>query len=296
MVVFFLSGRAQHAKPKIDSRGALFAAVASSTMILAFSMAGTMYPWASIQVLGLLAVSIVVWVLFFKAEASAEEPIVDLQVLKNRTFITLASAGLLSSFGMAGLDDLLPSSDAGRSRSQCNVDGTDHDSRQCSDEFSRSSYRIHTRPHKALQMDVRSGLRVNAGDYGSRVIFFNAATPVWWGFIAFTLAGMSMGSIPTLNTLVAQYAVPRRLLGVVMGALYFSVMIGQSLAPAILGSAMNMKYTSTLKASLPAEVSQLADQATMTSLGNPRVLLSAPAMESLRETIHKDKRQRAGGF
>jgi len=86
---------------------------------------------------------------------------------------------------------------------------------------------------------------------------------------------------------VAQYAVPRRLLGVVMGALYFSVMIGQSLAPAILGSAMNMKYASTLKASLPAEVSRLADQATMTSLGNPRVLLSAQAMESLRETINK---------
>ena len=96
-----------------------------------------------------------------------------------------------------------------------------------------------------------------------------------------------MGAIPTLNTLVAQYAVPKRLLGVVMGALYFSVMIGQALAPAILGSAMNMKYNSTLKASLPAEVSRLADQATMTSLGNPRVLLSEPAMASLRETINK---------
>jgi hypothetical protein len=96
-----------------------------------------------------------------------------------------------------------------------------------------------------------------------------------------------MGAIPTLNTLVAQYAVPKRLLGVAMGALYFSVMIGQAIAPAILGSAMNMKYNSTLKAALPVEVSQLADKATMTSLGNPRVLLSESAMASLRETLGK---------
>ena len=96
-----------------------------------------------------------------------------------------------------------------------------------------------------------------------------------------------MGAIPTLNTLVAQYAVPKRLLGVAMGALFFSVMIGQALAPAILGSAMNMKYNATLKVSLPPEISRLADQATMTSLGNPRVLLSKSAMDSLQTTVNK---------
>jgi MFS family permease len=119
------------------------------------------------------------------------------------------------------------------------------------------------------------------------LIFFKAATPVFWGFVAFTLAGIGMGAIPTLNTLVVQYAVPKRLLGVAMGALFFSVLMGQALAPAILGSAMNMKYNSILKASLPAELSQLADQATMTSLGNPRVLLSKPAMAALRATLNK---------
>ena len=53
------------------------------------------------------------------------------------------------------------------------------------------------------------------------LIFFNSATPILWGFLAITLAGISMGAIPTLNTLVAQYAVPKRLLGVAMGALFF---------------------------------------------------------------------------
>jgi MFS family permease len=119
------------------------------------------------------------------------------------------------------------------------------------------------------------------------LVFFKAETPVLWGFVVTTMAGLGMGAIPTLNTLVAQYAVPKRLLGVATGALFFSVMIGQAVAPAILGSAMNMKYNSSLKASLPAEVSKMADQATMTSLGNPRVLLSKPAMAALRSTLDK---------
>ena len=72
-------------------------------MILAFSLAGTMYPWASMQVIGLLAVSVVFWTLFVKTEGSAQEPLLDLQVLKNRSFITIASACLLSAFGMTGL-------------------------------------------------------------------------------------------------------------------------------------------------------------------------------------------------
>ena len=119
------------------------------------------------------------------------------------------------------------------------------------------------------------------------LVFVDAATPVFWGFVVTTLVGVGMGAIPTLNTLVAQYAVPKRLLGVATGALFFSVMIGQAIAPAILGSAMNMKYNSMLQVSLPGEVSRLADQATMTSLGNPRVLLSEPAMAALRTTLDK---------
>jgi hypothetical protein len=92
-----------------------------------------------------------------------------------------------------------------------------------------------------------------------------AGTSPYWAITAFTLAGL-MRSIPVLNTLVAQYSIPKRLMGVAMGiamgALYFSVIIGTSLAPAIFGSALNMKYTSTLQASLPAE---LADRATIDS-------------------------------
>ena len=102
-----------------------------------------------------------------------------------------------------------------------------------------------------------------------------------------TLAGIGMGAIPTLNTLAAQYAVPRRLLGVATGALFFSVMIAQALAPAILGSAMQMKYNSTLKDTLPAETSRITDKSVVSSLGDSGVLMSEPAMAKLQDALNK---------
>jgi MFS family permease len=286
MVLFGLSMRTQHAAPKIDSRGALFAAVASSTLILAFSLAGTLFPWVSVQVIGLFVVSVVFWVLFVKAEAGAAEPILDLQVLKNRSFLTIASACLFSAIGMTALMIYYP----------LMMQGIQGVSATRSGQILTPSAVLmgflgvpagfiiaRTKRYKWMYI-LGYGLTL-AGMLA--LVFFNAATPILWGFVVTTLVGLGMGAIPTLNTLVAQYAVPKRLLGVATGALFFSVMIGQAVAPAILGSAMNMEYNSMLKNSLPAEVSQLADKATMTSLGNPRVLLSEPAMATLRATLNK---------
>ena len=286
MALFGLRGRTRRTSSRIDGKGALLAAIASSTMILSFSLAGTIYPWMSVQVIGLLALSIVFWALFLKAEAVAEEPIVDLEVLKNRSFITIAGACLLSSFGMVGLTIYYPLLMQGVQ----SVTATSTGHIMTPGNVLMNFLGV---PTGFLLARTKRYKWIYVLGYGLTLlvmvtlIFFNAATPISWAFAAFTLAGIGMGAIPTLNTLVAQYAVPQRLLGVAMGALYFSVMIGNALSPAILGSAMNMKYSSTLKASLPVEVSRSADHATMTSLGNPRVLLNDQAMDSLRSTLNK---------
>jgi MFS family permease len=286
MVAIGLPGRTQHAQAKIDSRGATLAAVASSALILAFSLAGTMYPWGSAPVIGLFALSIIFWFLFIKAEAAADEPILDVQVLKNRAFMTIAGACLLSSFGMVGLNIYYPLLMQSVQNNTATLTGGIMTPGNVLMNFlgvPAGFILARTKRYKwmfVLGYGLTTAVMIS-------VVFFNSATPVLGRILAFTLAGIGMGAIPTVNTLVAQYAVPRRLLGVATAALYFSVMIGQAVAPAILGSAMNMKYNSTLKGSLPSEVSQSADETTMTSLGNPRVLLSKPAMESLRETILK---------
>ena len=62
-----------------------------------------------------------------------------------------------------------------------------------------------------------------------------ATTPGWLYMLITSLAGLGTGSIGTITTLVAQFAVPKRLLGVAVGAIFFFQMIGLVVAPSILG-------------------------------------------------------------
>jgi MFS family permease len=68
---------------------------------------------------------------------------------------------------------------------------------------------------------------------------FSATTPVWWYVLVTSLAGFGIGAFGTINTLVAQFAVAKRLLGVAVGAMFFFLMVGLSVAPAILGLVLN---------------------------------------------------------
>jgi MFS family permease len=116
-------------------------------------------------------------------------------------------------------------------------------------------------------------------------VSLNATTALGWSLILSTLAGIGLGTIPTINALVVQYAVPKRLLGVATGGLYFFVTMGKSLAPAILGSFLNAAYNRELAERLPVAVKSALNQATLASISNPRVLLSTNAFTELQNSF-----------
>jgi MFS family permease len=117
------------------------------------------------------------------------------------------------------------------------------------------------------------------------LLFFSSNTPIYLGFVAITFAGLGMGAVPTLNTLVAQYAVPKRLLGVVTAAIYFCVMMGTAIAPAICGSALNMSYKSALQ--LPVEAAQLTGNAGSLASLDYKVLLDEKGKADLVNSFVK---------
>jgi MFS family permease len=85
------------------------------------------------------------------------------------------------------------------------------------------------------------------------VVFFHARTPLWLGVAVTAVAGLGIGAIPTMNTLLAQFAFPKKLLGVAVAAMFFVVFLSQAVSPAVMGSAMNASYAKKLQASLPSE-------------------------------------------
>jgi len=270
-------------KRKVDVKGCILVAIAASTAILGFSFADR-HPWTSFNVLGLLLISVVSWIIFFRVESGAKEPVLDLAVLRNRSFSTIALATFFSSFGTMGMMMYFPMF----------LQGVQ--------DISTSDSGLMMTPYGVLTafMGVPVGYIISrtgrfkwmyVSGYGFLtmsifcLVLFNTGTPITWSVTVAFLAGLGYGVIPTINTVVVQNAVPQRLMGVAMGALFFFLMIGSAIAPAILGSTMNVTYAKALSQSLPEGLSDIADDATMAALDDPQVLLSGSALEDLKTTL-----------
>jgi MFS family permease len=281
VVMIGLPGSTRREKHNIDFRGSVFLALASSTMILGFSWGGTTYPWNSVQIIGLLGVSIITWILFLRAEANALEPILDMQVLTNRTFIIASAAAFLSIFGFTAITVYFPLFVQGVQGVSATMSG------KIITPFSIFTALMGIPAGLLIAKTKRYKWMYVSGYAILAVVMFGmlalkSETPVGWGFLITAMTGFGLGTIPTINALVVQYAVPRRLLGVATGALYFFVMMGRSVAPAILGSVMNSIYAKTLSTSLPGSLQQVVGGEILASLGNPRILLSPSAMADLQ--------------
>jgi MFS family permease len=274
------------ARGKIDVLGCILVAVASSTAIIGLSFAGDKYAWTSVQVIGLLGTSLLFWILFFRAESHAEEAILDPIVLRNRSFLTIAIAGLFSFFGQMGMMMYLPMFLQGVQDISATRSGQIITPSSVLMSFIGVPVGFLLARSKHYKWMYIAGFAIlTVTMFG--ITFFTAETPVVWSVIAATLSGLGLGAMPTVNTMVIQSAVPKRLLGVAMGASFFNLMMGVAISPAILGSAMNATYAKTLAVSLPAGLKQVADETTLSSLGNSNVLLSEPARAALEGRFKK---------
>jgi EmrB/QacA subfamily drug resistance transporter len=97
--------RIQH---RIDYLGTSLLALALASLVLMVSLGGTTYPWASAQVVGLGAVTLVSLGGFVLAERRASEPVLPLRLFRNQVFVTAGIVALLLGFAMFGTITFLP--------------------------------------------------------------------------------------------------------------------------------------------------------------------------------------------
>jgi len=239
-----------------------------------------------VQVLGLLVVGLAFWVAFYRAELVAEEPLLDPQVLHNRTFLLVVISGILSNFGLTAMMVYFPlflQGVQGMSAMRSGQILTPFGVLMAFVGVPTGFLIARTKRYKRLFVMSYALLTVVLA--GS--ILFTAGTPMVWGLVIATFGGLGLGAVPTIKTLVVQCIVPKRLLGVATGAYFFSITMAMSISPAVLGSVMNIAYEAKLKTSMPVVLNSMMDEATMNSLGNSRVLLSKPAMQALEKTFVK---------
>jgi MFS family permease len=236
LVAAGVPGRTQKVEQKVDFLGTIVMVIASAALIIGVSWLGD--PTKVSIAIGLIVVSIIAWVGFVAVEKKAEAPILDLQVLFNRTFITAALSGLTSFFGLLGVMIYSPVFAQNVMGVSPTVSGS------MLTPFSML-FAFMGIPAGFILAKTKKYKWMYIGGYAILTVAlfimwsFTKDTPPWLFVVVTALVGFGNGVMPTINTLVAQFAVPKRLLGVAIGAIFFFVLMGMAIAPAILGLAQN---------------------------------------------------------
>ncbi|MEV8097751.1 MDR family MFS transporter [Kitasatospora sp. NPDC085879] len=105
-VVLKLPAMRSHAR--IDYIGALLLTACITAIVLLTSWGGHQYPWASRQILGLSVLAAASLVGFCWAERRAEEPVIPLELFKNRNFAAISVIGFIAGLALFGAVTFLP--------------------------------------------------------------------------------------------------------------------------------------------------------------------------------------------
>jgi EmrB/QacA subfamily drug resistance transporter len=100
--------RAVHVRHQIDYLGASLLAGGLSSIVLFTSLGGTTWPWESSQIVGLMALGVVLLVAFLFVEARAAEPLVPLELFRNRVFTVTSAVGFIVGLALFGAVTYLP--------------------------------------------------------------------------------------------------------------------------------------------------------------------------------------------
>ncbi len=114
LVALWMTNRAlkklpRHDRPhRLDVPGALLMVFAALALMLAMTWGGTRYPWGTAPILGLLAASAVLWLLFVLRVMRAPEPFIPLSILGAPIVGATAAAGFFSVGVIIGLTIYMP--------------------------------------------------------------------------------------------------------------------------------------------------------------------------------------------
>ncbi len=100
--------RTSTTRHKVDYLGAVLLAGTLASIVLFTSLGGTTWAWGSVQIIGLIVLSIVSLPAFLLVEHRAAEPILPLSLFRNQTFAVTSAIGFIVGFALFGAITYLP--------------------------------------------------------------------------------------------------------------------------------------------------------------------------------------------
>ncbi len=270
-----LAPRAHNAR--IDWAGAATITLSISALLLAVEWGGREYAWVSPQILSLLAVGLVALAGFLLVERRAPEPLMPLDLFRNRTVALCAGISLLVGFSLFALvfyTPLLAQGVLGLTPSAAGAVMTPLVA--CMAVGSLLSGQIFARLGRARPLMLTGTALVIVSTF-----LLTRITPainhVVLG-VQMGMCGVGMGMLMPMMTVLVQSAVDRRRLGVSTAMVQFVRLIGSTMGTAVVGALVSGIYAAQILAQAP----QGTDTRMLAFFHDPQALISPQTQEQVR--------------
>jgi EmrB/QacA subfamily drug resistance transporter len=223
-----------HRPRRIDYAGAGLMLAATFTLMLALSWGGVDYGWGSAQILGLVALSVLLWAAFAWRLAGAPEPFVPISLLANRIVSTGVGAVLFAVGTMVALSVFLPlyfEAVFGFTAAESGLALIAHMAGTVTGAQIAGRIMGRTGRYKTTAV---VGLAVAA----TTALAMAAWPPLglWQMEVMIAILGMGLGVIYPISTVSVQNAVPAHQMGTATGILNFARSLGGALVVPAFGA------------------------------------------------------------
>ncbi len=288
VVLFFLHLPSKdRVHPHIDVAGMVLLAIATTSIVLVGTWGGTEYPWASQQILGLIVLSIVAALLFIGVERRAKEPILPMNLFRERNFNLTTVAGLLIGVTMFGAIGYLPTYlQMVTGASATNAGLLMIPMMGALILTSTGSGVLVSRTGRYKWMPIAGSVGVSIALLLLSTI--TPTTPVWIICVYIAIMGAGLGLSMQILVLIVQNTFPNRVVGTATASNNYFRQIGATLGSAIVGSLFTARVSELLVERLPTAgtgVEGGANSLTPAVVNSLPQALQQPIIESYNDAL-----------
>ncbi|MEK4511140.1 MDR family MFS transporter [Paenibacillus sp. FSL K6-2524] len=274
----------------IDYLGSLFLTTTIVPLLLAFSWAGTEYPWASGQIIGLLAVTVVSLIIFIFIESKAKNPVLPLHLFKNSVITVSNIIGFIMNFGLMGAMIYISFFVQGVLGISATLSG-----------YVTMPMSIVMVITSAItgQLIAKSGKYKRYAVIGMPIMIVGMGIMVVMNSVAVAVLsmivfGLGLGLGMPVFSLATQNAAAHKDLGVATASSQLFRNLGGTIGIAVMGTVMSnslaKNLTNAMRSSNAPDFSTLDPKITeqMLSFANPRMLMNKPLIEQTQASLPAD--------
>jgi EmrB/QacA subfamily drug resistance transporter len=275
LAAFVVIGAVFHARPpsaraSVDYLGAAVLAGALSAIVLFTSLGGTTYAWSSPESIALISIGVLLTVAFPFVEMRAAEPILPLELFRNRVFTVTSAVGFIVGLALFGSVTYLPlflQIVKGDSPTQSGLLLTPLMAGVL--VTSILSGQLITRYGRYRPFPIAGTAIATVGLY--LLSRLSVTTPTWVTALYMLVVGLGLGMVMQVLVLAAQNAVEYRLLGVATSGSTLFRQVGGSVGVSLFGAIFANRLAHELASRLPAGVH-------LPSAANPAAVKRLPAV------------------